>query len=104
MLCGMGAECKEETWTISQGHVEDFVSVEVRGDGTFNLSGENAAIAGKSCSPRQTPPDSTTTPTPRGKLEDQRSAAQVTKDGGSVGDVQTTTVDDKSLWGNNLGS
>lgn len=97
---GIPQELKE----IRSGNIDATVSQPADQYAKYALSYLKAAIDGKTFNPGKTDHDSTIITTPDGNLEDQLSAPLVTQDGTPVGAVQTTKVDDKSLWGNNLGS
>jgi ribose transport system substrate-binding protein len=97
---GIPQELKE----IKAGNIDATVSQPADQYAKYALSYVQAAVEGKTFAPGKTDHDSTIINTPQGNLEDQLAAPLVTADGQPVGDIKTVGVDDKSLWGNNLGS
>jgi len=91
----------EELDKIRSGEIDATVSQPADLFAKYALQYVKDAIAGKKPKAGKTDHDSTIVAVRDGLMEDQLAAPLVTADGGSFGPVDSVTVDDRSLWGNN---
>jgi simple sugar transport system substrate-binding protein/ribose transport system substrate-binding protein len=90
----------EELDSIRRGDIDATVSQPADQYAEWGLFYAKAAIAGETFEVGPTDHDSNIVEVPGGNLEDQLAAPLVTRDGQPVGDLETVSVDDESLWGN----
>lgn len=91
---------KSELEAIARGDIDATVSQPADGYAHWALYYAKAAAEGKTFAEGATDHNSTIVAPREGLLEDQIAAPVVTKDGATLGELQTVAVDSKDLWGN----